>query len=515
MTKEFSFQKLENKNLESQKTYITKYFVPLKNGDHAVFIDGDFTIMSQGDVSKTYFNRMSTELNNWYFKKFNELRSVVYEMGKERFYDDKLNLCPSLLHEYKPYDEFSKDTKANVDIISNYILEILSNNNKEYETYITKWISNLLKGNKNDSCLYFRGEQGIGKSTLFTFLRKYIIGEKLFLETGSEPIKSKFNKCLGGKLLVSFEELETFSVNEWVAISSKLKRYITSDTIELEAKGKDSYTTNNMNNYVIVSNNDAIKDDDGRRYFISDISNKRKGDHKFWDNIYDNCFNDEVGHAFYCKMYEYDTSKFKPQADMPLTQSKLDSFAKRLDTVEQFLKFEYILKQKAISCTVQQLYDEFKCVCHEKGLTKPLSKIDFNSRMEKLGIKYFKSDSLNKYKATVEELKKIADDRHWIHDIDDIKNNFVEDEEEDDPHYDLDYGIIKESSEMKLKKENSRLRAELDEMKLQFELLKKMNNQEVKPKDKSKNLFLEMEELAESDELKHESNNKSINKLGK
>ena len=515
MTKEFSFIKLEKKNLESQKEYIKQYFVPLKNGDHAVFIDGDFTIMTQGDVSKTYFNRMSSELNNWYFKKFNELRSVVYEVGQDRFYGDKLNLCPSTLHKYKPYDEFNEDIKAHVETMMNYILEILSNNNKEFQTYIISWISNLLKGNKNDSCLYFRGEQGNGKSTLFTFLRKYIIGEKLFLETGSEPIKSKFNKCLGGKLLVLFEELETFSVNEWVAISSKLKRYITSDTIELEAKGKDSYTTNNMNNYVIISNNDAIKDDDGRRYFISDISNKRTGDAKYWDNIYNNCFNLEVGHAFYCRMLEINTDKFRPQADMPLTQSKLDSMAKRLDTVEQFLKSEYVLKQKGICCTVQLLYDEFKAICYEKGLTKPLSKIDFNSKMEKLGIKYFKSDSVNKYKAKAEDLKAIADKRHWIHDIDDIKKDndgFIDDEEEEikEDVHDVDFGVDMDSKETKLKKENRQLKDDLEALRAQLAELTKEA-----PKPKTKNLFLEMDELAESDDLKNENINESIKKIKK
>jgi hypothetical protein len=39
----------------------------------------------------------------------------------------------------------------------------------------------------------------------------------LRLETGSEPLKSKFNSILGGKLLMSFEEIETYSASEWLA----------------------------------------------------------------------------------------------------------------------------------------------------------------------------------------------------------------------------------------------------------------------------------------------------------
>ena len=66
------------------------------------------------------------------------------------------------------------------------------------------------------------------------FLKKFVIGLDLLLETGSEPLKSHFNGILAGKLLVVFEELENFSVNEWTAISSRLKRYITSSTYTIE-----------------------------------------------------------------------------------------------------------------------------------------------------------------------------------------------------------------------------------------------------------------------------------------
>ena len=67
-----------------------------------------------------------------------------------------------------------------------------------------------------------------------------------------------------GKLCVIFEELENFGVSEWSSISSVLKRYITSTTINIEAKGKDAIQVDNINNYILNSNNDAIRDDDGR-----------------------------------------------------------------------------------------------------------------------------------------------------------------------------------------------------------------------------------------------------------
>ena len=95
-----------------------------------------------------------------------------------------------------------------------------------------------------------------------------LICKNIDLETGSGPLKTKFNSELAGKILVQFEELENFSASEWMSISSVLKRIITSPSIMIEGKGKDAVEQKNINNYVLLSNNDAIQDDDGRRYFI-------------------------------------------------------------------------------------------------------------------------------------------------------------------------------------------------------------------------------------------------------
>jgi hypothetical protein len=211
---------------------------------------------------------------------------------------------------YRRYDTFGEYEHEGVNILLNYILEVLAANNQDNYNYLLKWLANMIKGNKNNSCLYLRGTQGAGKSTLFQFIRKYVIGKELCVETGSEAIRSNFNGILAGKLLVILEELETFSTNEWMAVSSRLNRYISSDTITIETNYEDAYQAQNMNNFVILSNTDAIIDGCARRYFILDLSTTRINDNQYWSNIYDNCFNDEVGEAFYCYLMEIDTTGF-------------------------------------------------------------------------------------------------------------------------------------------------------------------------------------------------------------
>ena len=103
------------------------------------------------------------------------------------------------------------------------------------------WMSNMARGNKNQSVLYLKGEEGIGKSTFTDFLVKYVIGQRLSLKSGSQPLISNFNSILFCKLLVVYEELENFGTTQWQTVSTRIKRDITSDTCHYESKGVDSF----------------------------------------------------------------------------------------------------------------------------------------------------------------------------------------------------------------------------------------------------------------------------------
>lgn len=416
--------------------YIKKYFIPLTNGTHAILSkDGTdkYHIIDDITLNKVYFGRINGKLKHYYFKEYTKLRTLTCKLNKETLYDNYLNICPKMKYNYEPhklqYSDFDEKTKSGVNKMLKFIKEVINNDNEECFNYTMKWIANMVQGNKNDSCIYLKGIQGLGKSTLPEFLRDYVIGNDLTLETGSEPLVSRFNGILEAKLMVFFEELENFSTSQWSAISSRLKRYITSSRITIENKGMNTYETENINNYFILSNNDAIKDDDGRRYFICDISTKHKRDIPYFTDLRKSCFNDEVGYAFYYYLMEIDTTNFKAQ-NYPTTQSKLDSIVKRLDIVYQFLKDEYVLKSKGINrVIVQDLYDEYKTYCN--SITKkPISKIDFNKKLKEINIEYYTSDKKNKFNVPFETLKVIANKENWIHILDEITDE--SEQQEDD-----------------------------------------------------------------------------------
>jgi len=113
--------------------------------------------------------------------------------------------------------------KRKVNIMLDYVLEALASRNHDSYEFIQKWLSNIVKGNKNNSCLSLKSMEGVEKSTLFVFLRNYVMGKSLCLETRSKPIKSTFKYILGGKLIVLLEEVENVSINEWQVVSMRLK----------------------------------------------------------------------------------------------------------------------------------------------------------------------------------------------------------------------------------------------------------------------------------------------------
>lgn len=415
---EFSISTIKNLGRDDARQYMTKYFVPLRNGNHAMLIKGEYVEISVKTLRDTYFKKIPKDIMKYYMEEYETIREISYKLNAPTFYEDYINLCPKMKHSYKPYNTFNTKLQNNVKTILDYIKEILSNHNEASYNFILKWLSNMIKGNKNNSCLYLRSGQGVGKSTIPLFIRNHVIGHKLSLETGSDPIRSRFNLILAGKLLVTLEELENFSANEWTQISTRLKRIITSPTINIEVKGQDAYEIENINNYILISNNDAIKDDEGRRYYILDLNNSRVGDRQYFDNIYKNCFNDETGEAFYSYLMEIDTNGFNPQ-DFPLTRAKSDSIVKRLDNTYLFLKERYLLMKLPIDSSLIDLYDEYTQYATSKSF-KPVKKIDFTRKLKDININYYKSNSINKYKVSYSNLLEIAKQQKWLHDTDDF-----------------------------------------------------------------------------------------------
>lgn len=53
----FDLKKIESLNIQDQKQYFTKYFVPLSNGSHCMLINGKFEMITDEVLNKVYLKR--------------------------------------------------------------------------------------------------------------------------------------------------------------------------------------------------------------------------------------------------------------------------------------------------------------------------------------------------------------------------------------------------------------------------------------------------------------------------
>ena len=170
----FNLSTCNQLSVSDAKSYITKYFFPLSSGQH-VYVSYDdagkpqYEIKEDNIVKCVYFNRLPKVIQTYYFKEYDQIRTLTCELNKPFIYGNYINTCPSLMHTIKEYSTYSKKQQLKVEMMLNFVKEIWASGNENQFKFIVKWFSNMSRGGKNQSVLYLRGEQGIGKST-FTFV---------------------------------------------------------------------------------------------------------------------------------------------------------------------------------------------------------------------------------------------------------------------------------------------------------------------------------------------------------
>ena len=147
---------------------------------------------------------------------------------------------------------------------------------------------------------------------------------------------------------------------------------------------------------------------------------KYANDHKYWKTLYNTCFNDTVGHAFYCFLIEHiDIDNFNSQ-EIPESRSKKEASDFRLAPLFKYLKFTYIIPKKNEKKRPQELLNEFNNSTFVGN--KPMTKIEMTRKLREVGIDYSKSGSKNFYKLD-NSLHEIAVKFKWFseHDEDDLE----------------------------------------------------------------------------------------------
>lgn len=486
---EFCFDKMnrlfDNGKLKEHldcKQYIAKFFFPTKSGTHVLVENGQLEIIQKDTFNEVYLQRFPKDIQLWYKKKTVPVK-LICDIHKPRFGKGYINVAEQLLHpDPTPYDNLPLEQKNKVQIILDYIMLIWANNDSVVYDYILDWLANMVRGNKNKSCIYGKGDEGVGKSTLPDFIRDYVIGKNLWCKGKADHLKGQHNMQLLGKLFVTFEELQFFSDKEWRAIDSELKDMITDTMMSFTDKYEKRFQTETFCNYMVLTNFNSIKGANGRRYLVCDVNPCKMNDFEYFDNIRKNCFNDEIGYAFFSFLCSRDISKYD-SFKIPSTKAKQDLCADLLQPIEKFLKFTFLLKNKTIDLKLKELfdlYDDYMCAngygdVTPNGMTKQL---------RELGFDYKKSDKFNYYKISLDELEVVAKRKKWRNELD---HDIMEDTpkakskfqptSKNDPY---NNGLTKQTFEVE-----HVLKSEFDELKAQYEqLLLTVQKQDKKKKPK-------------------------------
>jgi hypothetical protein len=434
-------------NYQSCKDYINKYFYKCTNGEYFIWNaeTEEFVFYDKTTLTSVYLELFPDELLKWFKKKNTKLYKACSDMLQPRIFGEKmnkLNLCDSLNRKLKKFEEYDDKIKEGVKKFITFIKEVLCDNNEDQLKYILQWIAYMLRGEKNVTLLYLRGEEGIGKSTFIEFLVKYVIrNKKLTLGSSTEPITTNYNRILLGKLLVYFEELPTFNAKEWQFVASKLKTMITmtrGDEMVYRDVYEKAFPAENTNNYIVVSNVEAIQGSDGRKFHILDLSTKYMKNHKYFEDLKNKCFNNDVGDAFMSYLNELDLSEYHSEKSMPITRAKMDAIDSRLESSFKFIKQEYYLKQQSILISPTDLHEQYLkwCKTSQDGKYIPRGRNEFNQQMKNLGFIYKRDASGNKYNISINEINEVATKRNWKHELDEFEhntntNNYMFDDEND------------------------------------------------------------------------------------
>jgi hypothetical protein len=111
------------------------------------------------------------------------------------------------------------------------------------------------------------------------------------------------------------------------------KALVTDAQIGYESKGKAAFTAPNYAHIIIITNNEwaVHAGSDARRWMVLDVSEARKGDHVYFDNLAAEIENGGVAAFLYGLLHKVDLTGFNPRA-FPISKALA---AQRAQTMER------------------------------------------------------------------------------------------------------------------------------------------------------------------------------------
>ena len=274
----------------------------------------------------------------------------------------------------KQIDGYEND--EGLALLKQMILDTWADGDINNYNYIISWFKGLIKNDINRVALVLISEQGTGKGWLCNFLR-YIINSSNIAECcGVERIAQKHNTYVQNKRLVIINEMAS-TKEEFRNNFEKLKVFISELHLQIEPKGINSYTIDNIGNYILCSNHidSILLEESDRRFAVFEVSKKYMQNKTYFENLTQKCYTQQTGDAFYSYLLNFEEVDINT---IPNTKARQEILNLSKPNVLKFLDF---LKEEPLThfdpetnelenikeIKANELYEKYKTWCSQNG----------------------------------------------------------------------------------------------------------------------------------------------------
>ncbi len=182
----------------------------------------------------------------------------------------KLNTWTGFPYEPIPYDN------ERIEVITEYILEIVCHDNRDYFDYLIRWLARGFQepAKQAEVAVVLRGSKGSGKGTLGKLIKKMWGAHGQHI-TSSKHLTGNFNAHLKNCGFL-FADEAFFAGDK--AGEANLQTLITEPTMMVEYKGVNAFESKNCLKILMASNKEWVipSSKDERRYFCLDIEESER-----------------------------------------------------------------------------------------------------------------------------------------------------------------------------------------------------------------------------------------------
>lgn len=407
-------------------------FICDKHNDFNVYSDHSFKVLHD---ELSYINEEGKSvsfISTWFKDAFKRKYDKYDSFPKDE-------LCPSYV--YNMWEKFpvqlmpsvtNEKTKLGLDWFLNHI-NVMVDYNEIHANFVKMWIAQMFQYPENKSIhLIFVGLEGSGKGTFTRFFETLMGGAHRCWECTDpqEHIFGKFNDMMKKAFLVILNEADksgTYNAN------NKMKALITEPTINIQPKGKTSFTMKSCHRWMSFSNNPDPNTKLKRRDLTFRMSDSKINNVDYFNEGNSYAKDLDVAKAIYDYFMTYETKPNIVESDIP--KGEYDEMLKETqkDPIIEFME-EIIYVNKGIKhYPANILYENYLDYCKRNHINFTKDKQSFTTR---LGMR--KYNGLTKNKKWVNGKASNV----WTFEFDLLKPQFIDKNIEELLESDDEYGVI-------------------------------------------------------------------------